>query len=308
MKNRMIQYYGIRIDNNNTVYIKEYPGCFRDEAMQECMCVGTDLDALYTVADALNHNMSGNATYLEEFDYSPENFYKKQTDDAMDGETVRHPAYGTIGFARRTGSRGEALFGSSIEHRDTIAVTLRTGIVTRGLNTDWFTGENEIIEVEMSYSQFADAITSLNMGSGIPCTIRQMKGVGRLPDPEFQNKRDQYTQELKTQLNASSAEAKELYKNISEILTTKQSITKKDREEILKSLSRIVNGFDSHTEFSFKQYQEQLTRTIHEAKCEVEAFTQNKLLQIAQCAIVEHREELERLKAPIDVAKLEENN
>lgn len=300
----MIQYFGILIDDNNTAYLKEYPGCFRETAFQKCMCVGTDLDAMMTVADALNERMSGHKTYVEEFDYSNENFYYDKQSDQL-GESVSHPAYGMIGFNRRTGSRGETLFGSSIEHRDTITVTIRTGQITRGLNTDWYHGNDEIIEVEMSYAQFADSITSLNVGTGVPCTIRFQKGVGAIPSPDFVNKRDQYTKELKDALNENAADAKAIYHKIAELFATKSSISKGDRETILKDISSLINSFDSHAAFTFKQFQEQMDQTIHEAKCEVEAFTQNKLLSIAQQALVEHRDDLAKLESPVDISSLE---
>lgn len=305
MEYRMLHYYGVRIDEQNTAFIKEYPGCFRDEAMSECMCVGTDPEDMMTVADALNERLSGGKTYVDYFDYKPENFYTQKEDDAL-GKTVSHPAYGMLAFARRSGGRGEALFGSSIEHRDTISITLRAGDITRGLNNDWYNGMTDLYEIEMSYAQFADAITSLNVGSGTPCTIRYIKGVGRLPNPEFESKRDLFTRELEQQLKDGSEDAKALYDDISVLFATKQSISKKDREQILEKISRIVNSFDSHAAFSFKQYQEQMTRTVHEAKCEVEAFAQNKLLQIAQCALVEHRDELAHLQTPVDLSCLEE--
>lgn len=82
-----------------------------------------------------------------------------------------HPAYGMLSFSRRTGGK-QSLFGSSIEHKDVIAMTLRHGEVDRQLNRDWYHGTEVIAEVEMSYAQFAEAITSMNIGTGVPVTIR----------------------------------------------------------------------------------------------------------------------------------------
>ena len=66
-----------------------------------------------------------------------------------------------LAFSRRTGGKNH-LFGSSIEHNNVIAMTLRHGEVTRELNTDWYHGDKIIAEIEMSYSQFAEAISSMN--------------------------------------------------------------------------------------------------------------------------------------------------
>jgi len=104
------------------------------------------------------------------------------------GTKTSHPSYGTLAFSRRTGGRGTPLFGSSIEHRDTIAMTLYHADITRGLHYDSIYGDKKIVEVEMSYSQFAEAITSMNMGSGVPVTVRWTERDGRIPDCDFISK------------------------------------------------------------------------------------------------------------------------
>lgn len=50
-----------------------------------------------------------------------------------------HPSYGMLQFIRTAGGK-TSLFGSSIEHNDTIKMYLRHGDVTRDLNNDWFFG------------------------------------------------------------------------------------------------------------------------------------------------------------------------
>ena len=113
------------------------------------------------------------------------------------GTKTSHPSYGTLAFSRRTGGRGTPLFGSSIEHRDTIAMTLYHADITRGLHYDSIYGDKKIVEVEMSYSQFAEVITSMNMGSGVPVTVRWTERDGRIPDCDFISKREQFADEFK---------------------------------------------------------------------------------------------------------------
>ena len=100
----------------------------------------------------------------------------------------KHPSYGMLGFSRRQGSKTN-LFGSSIQHQNTISMTLRQGEMHRGLNTDWFFGGDVIVEVEMSQAQFAEAITSMNMGSGVPVTIRYQENKGYIERPDFKGKK-----------------------------------------------------------------------------------------------------------------------
>lgn len=88
-------------------------------------------------------------------------------------EKKEHPSYGIIRIARSSVSgRGTALFGSSIMHNNVIRLTITPGVMERDANEDRFFPKermkDRLIEVEMSYTQFAEAITSLNMGQGVP--------------------------------------------------------------------------------------------------------------------------------------------
>lgn len=61
----MRTYYGILIsEDTNTAYINEYTDCQLLNAMDTCLCVGTDLDTVTDIADKLNTDMSGNKTYV----------------------------------------------------------------------------------------------------------------------------------------------------------------------------------------------------------------------------------------------------
>ena len=120
------------------------------------------------------------------------------SEDAL-GTSYKHPSFGMLSFNRTHGGHSN-LFGSSIQHNDTIHMVLREGVVTRGLNDDWYVGEDEILEVEMSQSQFAELITSMNVGTGTPCTIKYLRGKGRINEADFINKRQQITNEFNCRL------------------------------------------------------------------------------------------------------------
>lgn len=123
-----------------------------------------------------------------------ENEYKVEETDL--GTRTSHPSYGTIMFNRAYGGK-TPLFGSSIEHSNVIIMELRHAEIERGLNRDWVYGKAPIAEIEMSYSQFAEAITSFGQGTGIPVTIRYTEKDGKIPPCDFVSKREQFTDEFK---------------------------------------------------------------------------------------------------------------
>lgn len=220
------------------------------------------------------------------------------------GIKTSHPSYGTLAFSRRTGG-ATPLFGSSIEHRDIIAMTLYHADITRGFHRDSIYGGRAIAEVEMSYSQFAEAITSMNMGSGVPVTIRWTEKDGKIPPCDFVSKREQFTDEFKEKRKKATEDAHQLIKDVTELFSQKKTLTKADKDAILNKLHHLNMDIGCNMDFIADQFNEQMDKTVMEAKGEIEAFMQNKVNSIANAALVEHRDELLALENPVD-AKLEE--
>lgn len=129
----------------------------------------------------------------------------------------------------RTSGGVTSLFGSSIQHRDTITMYLREGEFSRELNSDFYFGGNEIVECEMSYSQFAEAITSMNVGSGVPVTIRYIQGKGKIEECPFVDKKKQYEEEFKNNLDKSNEKANDLLKSVRQMFEEKK-IFHKERQ------------------------------------------------------------------------------
>ena len=214
-------------------------------------------------------------------------------------EYVSHPSYGLLSFSRRHGGE-TCLFGSSIKHHDTIAMTLRHAKIKRDLSTDWYYGGDVIAEAEMSYSQFAEAITSMNAGSGIPVTVKYTEKDGSSPKCIFTSKREQFENELKTNIDDAMQNTKVLIKECQELFLSKKTLNKNDKEEILSKLHKIYSEISSNNTFIYDCFNEQMDKTVMEAKGEIEAFYQNKINTIAQAALVENRDVLLEDK-PIDI-------
>lgn len=216
------------------------------------------------------------------------------------GTKTSHPSYGTLAFSRRTGG-ATPLFGSSIEHRDTIAMTLYHADITRDLHRDSIYGYKKIAEVEMSYSQFAEAITSMNMGGEVPVTIRWTEKDGRIPACDFVNKREQFADEFKEHVSKAMDDSKNLIKEVSELFNQKKTLTKADKENIMGKLLKLSQNIGCNMDFIADQFNEQMDKTVMEAKGEIEAFCQNKINSIASASLVEHKDDILKLENPVDI-------
>ena len=199
----------------------------------------------------------------------------------MQETIMKHPSYGMLSFHRVTGA-ATPLFGSSIQHRDTIRLTLKEGEVKRLLNKDWYFGGKELFEVEMSLSQFAELITSLNMGDGIPVTILSTETQKRIKPCPFESKAELHQKEFQEHLRKTYEKSRALLRQVKERFSTKKALTKKEKEEILTTLTILSNDIGSNIDFQLKQFQEQMEKTVQEAKGEIEAFYQNRVMEASK--------------------------
>ena len=216
------------------------------------------------------------------------------------GTKITHPSYGTMVFNRSHGGE-TSLFGSSIKHCDTITMNLYHAGITRSLHQDWIHGDDAIARVEMSYSQFAEAITSFGQGSGVPVTIRYTELDGRIPSCDFVDKRQQFVQEVDEKINEAMATSQELLNDIANLFSNKKTFTKADRETVLSKLQVLSNDIGTNLSFIAEMFNEQMDKTVCEAKGEIEAFCQNKINAIATTALVENRDEILKFDNPVDI-------
>lgn len=223
-------------------------------------------------------------------------------DGPMGDERHKHESYGMLGFSRISGG-SPYLYGSSIKHHDKIQLTLKTGEYDRHLNQNWYYGRKGLFTVEMSYTQFVELITHMNMGDGVPVTLKRVNGEVMEECP-YHNPLDIHKEEFKEHLENVYEDSKKLLSEVEEKFKTKKTFNKKEQEEILSLLRNISRNIGCNQEFQLSQFNEQMEKTVKESKGEVEAFVQNKMYQIAQQALVDNPEAI--LQAPVEVPMLEE--
>lgn len=193
----------------------------------------------------------------------------------IDGKKEEHESYGMLGFHRTNGGHTN-LFGSSIKHQSTIRMTLKKAVKERGLNRNWYYGKGQIVEIEMSQSQFAELITSLNVGDGVPVTIKWLNGQVMENCPE-ENKRELFEKEFEDKMIALNNKLKTLTEETERILSDKAAPKKSDKDMILNQIRMLHQELASNIPFVASQFNEQMDKTVTEAKGEVEAFVMNKV-------------------------------
>jgi hypothetical protein len=193
-----------------------------------------------------------------------DNEFKPYKTDEIMGDYYKHPTFGMISICRTQG-QGTPLFGSSILHNHTIRITISHAELCRNLNNDHYFDRERIVEFEMSSTQFADAITSLNVGCGTPVTLRWLPNNPLLYKMEtpYQNKVAQFNEEFQQDINNIS-------KNFDDVIKLAEETHAQKR--LIREIELLKQGFKNNLPFVNKQFSEQMEQTIKEAKGEVEAF------------------------------------
>lgn len=187
-----------------------------------------------------------------------------------------HPSYGMIEISRVNCSPSKPLFGSSILHSNTIEITIKEADVDRHLNRDWYSGRNNIVTVEMSYSQFTQAIMSLNT-SGTPVTIKKINNVQVEQETILESKKDLFEKEFQSKINRIFDNSTKSVSLASEYIQQQKPLNKTQKQELYDLLYKINQDLKENLKFVVSSFKEQMDKTITESHGEIEAFFDMKI-------------------------------
>lgn len=95
--------------------------------------------------------------------------------NSLGGYKESHPSYGVIGVSRVSGQ--SSLFDSDVKHQHFIRITLQEASKeSTGFTHEYVHGRKRLAVINMSFAQFAQMITTQNVGDGTPCTIEYVNG------------------------------------------------------------------------------------------------------------------------------------
>lgn len=171
-----------------------------------------------------------------------------------------HPAYCMIRASRvQHGGTGAALAGSDFRHNGYVSIEINHAHLSRELSNDRWYPDNGILRVSLSEAQWATFVSTLNYGSGVPCTLEHLIGE-MVPGIESTvNRREQFGSDVRNRLS-------EALKSLDELI--EMAPNKKTKEKAERARMQIVNNID----FVVEQFDEHAEKMIKKAKLEVEAY------------------------------------
>jgi hypothetical protein len=192
-----------------------------------------------------------------------------------DEKTETHESFGMIGVSRYTCTPAQTFFGSSIKHHAGIAIEIHEAEKIRSLSGDHFHEARPLIRVSMTPAQFADMITSANIGGGVPCTLERVMGKAR-PDCPETNERATIVSEFKEAMEDLAQRLDELVAK-AEALKAKPTILKGDRAEFVSLAETIRRRVSEAMPFINSQFNEAMDGILTEAKADLDSWVSQML-------------------------------
>ena len=194
-----------------------------------------------------------------------------------DSEVTTHPAYAQISIGRTTGHFN--LYGSDLNHNHAIHLTISRSKHHRDLHRDSYLEEKELLEVYLSEHEWATLLSSMNIGGGVPCTLRSVMGemVPQIPPPP--SRRDQFKNEAKQTMRDAYAQIKVLGEKLESL-----AMPVKTRKELEQHLQKCKQELQANLPFVLEQFDEHMGATVAAGKQELIAYAQqhNLLDQLKQ--------------------------
>lgn len=186
-----------------------------------------------------------------------------------------HPSYCTVRFSRTNSSHQKPFFGSSIKPNSYITLTISSAEIDRKLNNDWIHSGRELIQVGMTEAQFAELITTINMGSGTPATLFH-DGKKKIEEPPYISKVEQHSMEFSNKMHEMSENLKNNFNKIQTIINSDKPINKQAKAELINMYNSMITQINSNIPFYEQQFLEQMQNTVHEAKMEINQHIQQE--------------------------------
>lgn len=190
-------------------------------------------------------------------------------------ETLSHESFGQIRFARVNGGN-TTFYGSELPQDHYIVMELYQSEIHRDLTQDRYHNKGQVISLRMTSGQFSEMITSLNIGSGVPCTIERIQGKHIEKLPQQESRKEFMHRNFEDRMKEFAVRLKEKQKAAKD-LVAKKSLTKEEQRDLNFHLEWLTREIESNIPFFAKCFQETMDNVVFEAKLEIENAIQHKI-------------------------------
>lgn len=217
----------------------------------------------------------------------------------MVGKEETHASWGMVGLYHTQGGERQ-LFGSDVSNHNTVVLEVKHAKKERSLGRDWTMGTDTICKVELSALQFAELLTNMNVGDGVPCTVRYTRTDGYIKYKPETSKIDVIYEERDAIVDRASSSLHEVKTEIAELIANKK-IAKSVGVELLQKLSGALSDLEgSNFEFYRKCATEEIDKMVVEAKSQISEYVAAKIYSVGLETLMQGADVTPKLNGEIE--------
>jgi hypothetical protein len=190
----------------------------------------------------------------------------------VSGREYAHPSWGTATVSRCAGTHN--LFGSDLEHMHFLSLRIHTAtkcVNETGREHISTAGSKQIVEVFFSEAQYAQLISSVGGGGGVPCTIRHIQGE-MLPECPPPATMEQFLDAVAGISDDLQTKARQLEEDLSKRFEDSKPLTKAEKKALLEQITMLSRGFSERLPYVQKAAQERLEEQVEGARVDIQGY------------------------------------
>lgn len=193
---------------------------------------------------------------------------------------LKHPCFGSASFSRVYGHSG-FMFGSDIQSENFIELTINHAERVQGdYKVYYYDYGKPIVKLKMTQTQFAELLTNMNRGNGVPVTLEEVNGeqIEQFDLNEAKNHLDELKEDFKEHSKKIVNSLIETSNELKRIIN-KKNLSKKDQEDAMNLLNRYIAEIRNNMPFFIKLYKEETADIVQRAKSELDGMIQSCVIR-----------------------------
>lgn len=193
---------------------------------------------------------------------------------------LKHPCFGLARFSRICGYSG-FMFGSDVQSENFIELTINHAERVQGdYRVHYYDYGKSIVRLKMTQTQFAELLTNMNIGNGVPVTLEAVNGeqIEQFDLNEAKNHLDELKDDFKERSKKTVNSLIETSNELKRIIN-KKNLSKKDQEDAMNLLDRYITEIRSNMPFFIKLYKEETADIVQRAKSELDGMIQSCVIR-----------------------------
>jgi Cdc6-like AAA superfamily ATPase len=124
----------------------------------------------------------------------------------------------------------------------------------------------------MTEHQFAQLLTTMNQGDGVPVTISHVNGKRTPPLPETKTEAAKITDKFRDDIAKWKKQLSTTMAEVDAIIAKKGALNVEEKKRLTELTTSLVGQIENHSTFLLDQFDESVAGVIGQAKAEVEGF------------------------------------